>query len=272
MVRSLGDILVVADMDGTLLDENLDIPRCNIENIRLFTQLGGHFTVGTGRIPESIGQYPELVELLSPAIACGGCMLYDFARHRTAKSHVLPRAVAQRALGDILKRFPRLGSAIVSENGQKYQITAAPELHGLFEDEHLSYLLRPAEDLPKHWVKLLFAGPEELLEKVNRFTAEQAYPGTYFVSTHPLYYEMMPEGASKGNAMLELCAMLGIERENTFVVGDYYNDVDMMQKAGHAVAMGNAPADVQMLAHEVTASNREAGVGQYLYRLIKEYE
>ncbi len=272
MAKELSDILVVADMDGTLLDDNMNIPQCNIENIRLFTAMGGRFTVGTGRIPESVERYPELLPHLSPAITCGGCVLYDFAEGRVLRSHLVPRAVAKRAIDDILHAFPSAGAAIVADDGRKYQVSASREMDGLYCDENLNFYARPLEDMPKNWVKVLFAAPAQTVEKMQKFTADRDYPGTHFVTTQPRYYEILPTGASKGNALIELCAQLGVVPENTYVIGDYYNDIDMMEKAGHAVAMGNAPADIQMLAGEVTGTNREGGVGQFLYNLIKQYE
>ena len=66
MNRRLGDLLVVSDMDGTLLTPEKQILPCDIETIRLFTSLGGHFTVATGRTVNSVGMYPQLVPLVAP--------------------------------------------------------------------------------------------------------------------------------------------------------------------------------------------------------------
>ena len=54
MKPPLGDTLVICDMDNTLLTAKEGIPACNRAVIRLYTSLGGLFTVATGRPPESI--------------------------------------------------------------------------------------------------------------------------------------------------------------------------------------------------------------------------
>ena len=52
MIRSLKDILVVSDMDNTLLTPEDGVPFVNQVTMRLFCALGGHFTVATGRTME----------------------------------------------------------------------------------------------------------------------------------------------------------------------------------------------------------------------------
>lgn len=47
MIRSLKDILVVSDMDNTLLTPEDGVPFVNQVTMRLFCALGGHFTVAT---------------------------------------------------------------------------------------------------------------------------------------------------------------------------------------------------------------------------------
>ena len=57
MKPSLRDYLVFCDMDNTLLTAKEGIPSCNRTVIRLFTELGGRFTVATGRPPAGWGKY-----------------------------------------------------------------------------------------------------------------------------------------------------------------------------------------------------------------------
>ena len=53
MTKSLGDLLVVSDLDGTLLTSSEGLSGCNAAMLRLFSALGGRFTVATGRSPSS---------------------------------------------------------------------------------------------------------------------------------------------------------------------------------------------------------------------------
>lgn len=267
----LKDILVVADMDGTLLNRQHELPNCNLETIRLFTSLGGNFTVATGRVTESVGRYTQLHEYMAPAITSGGCVIYDYKRSLVKKSELIPGAVARRAIQDILDTFPGTGTVVMAEDNRNYVVQNSPELQKLFDDEKISFSTRPTEEFPSRWNKVLFAGAPEHMDSIAEHVAGKYYPGAYFVRTALPYFEIMPEGVNKGSALRELCDIMKIPLANTYVIGDYYNDLDMMRAAGHAVAMDNAPEDVKAVAKEITGNCNDGGVGQFLYKLVKEY-
>ncbi len=267
----LSGIMVLSDMDGTLVRPDQTIDSCNLETIRLFTMLGGKFSVASGRTPASIEIFPQLTELLSPGITGGGTIIYDFQNKKPIEIFPLPAAVSTKALSDILEEFPDLGISIIGDDLRIYQMNYSYNLHKLFDDEKSTYFYRPQEDLPVIWAKVLFAQTKEYLEKVKEFINERDYHGVYFVSTGDNYLEMMPQGVSKGTTMYSLCNIVNVPVENVHMIGDYYNDVEIMKQAGYSVAMQNAPDDIKEFVDEVTASNEESGVGQFLYRLIQKY-
>ena len=51
------DILLVSDMDGTLINAPDPICARNLEAIHRFSQLGGHFSVATGRLIDISRRY-----------------------------------------------------------------------------------------------------------------------------------------------------------------------------------------------------------------------
>lgn len=271
MKGSLSDILVVSDMDGTLLNSNCELLQCNLETIRLFTALGGKFAVATGRDCASVKMYPELVELLSPSIILNGCAIYDFQNDAAVKSSLLPHLPARQALRDIIHSFPNLGAMVMGADFNLYQVAASEYLAQLIEDEDMCFLHKPYEDLPSDWNKVLFSDEEPALQQVVEFVESKTYPGTYFVKSAECYYEMLPKGVSKGSALLELCDVVGVSIENTYAIGDYYNDADMLRLAGHSAAVANAPDDIKAMATEVISSNDEGAVGQFLYKIIQKY-
>ena len=62
MIETLADLLVVSDMDNTLLTAKEGVPSCNRVTIQLFCELGGRFTVATGRPPETLRTLLHLAE------------------------------------------------------------------------------------------------------------------------------------------------------------------------------------------------------------------
>jgi hydroxymethylpyrimidine pyrophosphatase-like HAD family hydrolase len=60
--------------------------------------------------------------------------------------------------------------------------------------------------------------------------------------------DILPAGCSKGAAILALATAQGIDAAQILAIGDNWNDVSMLEIAGTAVLMDNAPDDLKALA------------------------
>jgi hydroxymethylpyrimidine pyrophosphatase-like HAD family hydrolase len=76
--------------------------------------------------------------------------------------------------------------------------------------------------------------------------------------------DILPAGCSKGAALLALAASRNIHASEILAIGDNWNDVSMLEVAGSAVLMDNAPDDLKELARErgwhIGPSHRDDGV------------
>ena len=80
--------------------------------------------------------------------------------------------------------------------------------------------------------------------------------------------EINTAGVSKGAALEELAAELGIAAEHAVAFGDYPNDLPMLAWAGRSFAPANAHESVLAEVDEVTESNDEDGVARAIERLL----
>ena len=60
--------------------------------------------------------------------------------------------------------------------------------------------------------------------------------------------DILPPGCSKGSALVRLAVKRGIKMEEMLAIGDNWNDVSMLEVAGRAVLMGNAPDPLKEMA------------------------
>lgn len=74
------------------------------------------------------------------------------------------------------------------------------------------------------------------------------------------WVDIMRPGANKGKALLHLQQHLGISREQTMAFGDYLNDAEMLDAAGHSYAVANAHPSIRARARHQAASNLDEGV------------
>jgi hydroxymethylpyrimidine pyrophosphatase-like HAD family hydrolase len=76
--------------------------------------------------------------------------------------------------------------------------------------------------------------------------------------------DILPAGCSKGAALLTLAQARGIDAAEMLAIGDNWNDVSMLETAGHAVVMDNAPEELKTMARSkgwsIARSNRDDGV------------
>lgn len=88
-----------------------------------------------------------------------------------------------------------------------------------------------------------------------------------FVASGSNWIDIMNKGTSKGHAIKMLQKKFSIDKKNTMVFGDYYNDLTMFKSAHYSYAMKNAPEDVKKHANFVAESNNDNGV----YNVISKY-
>lgn len=72
--------------------------------------------------------------------------------------------------------------------------------------------------------------------------------------------ECTPKGTSKATGIAWLCSYLGVEKEDTYGIGDSINDLDMFNYVGHGIAMGNATQVAKDAAEYVTTDIHADGI------------
>jgi Cof subfamily protein (haloacid dehalogenase superfamily) len=92
-------------------------------------------------------------------------------------------------------------------------------------------------------------------------------------ASHAGNIELTHENAQKGIALQNMAETLEIDMKDVMAVGDNLNDTSMLKRAGLAVAMGNASAEVKAIADVVTERNQDDGVAIAIERALSgEFE
>ncbi|WP_421102881.1 Cof-type HAD-IIB family hydrolase [Sporosarcina psychrophila] len=99
--------------------------------------------------------------------------------------------------------------------------------------------------------------------------ALQLLPGLAISSSGAGNLEITNKNAQKGIAVENYAKSKGISMENVMVIGDSYNDLSMMERAGRSVAMGNAPAEIKAACTEITTTNEHDGVGLAIEAILQ---
>lgn len=70
--------------------------------------------------------------------------------------------------------------------------------------------------------------------------------------------------ANKGHALNVICDRLGVKPSRTVVFGDDIIDIDMFRAGGYGVAVANSNQRLLAIADEISASNNDDGVANWL--------
>ncbi len=262
-------ILIASDIDGTLLPGGREIPERNLSALRRFAEKGGRFTLATGRSIGSAGQFLDRLPVNAPAICLNGALLYDYEQKKVLESCPLAKETAAPLLKQLYDRFPTLGmecfyqdSIGIVRRTSYIKNTKTPELYS-FTDGTETACFAP-------WMKLFFGGEPALVQEAMAFAETLPHDGLRYVFSSENYLEILPSGANKGKLLHKLAAYLEIPLAQVYAIGDFYNDEELLQAAGHAVVPANAPEQLQKQAELVVCSCTDGALAdlvEYLEQL-----
>ena len=97
MIESISDILIITDVDGTLLREKQGISKENLEAIKRFTDKGGRFTVSTGRAIDVARYLLKDIPINAPSVHINGGYFYDWKKNEIIELSVMDDGVGLAA-------------------------------------------------------------------------------------------------------------------------------------------------------------------------------
>ena len=125
------------------------------------------------------------------------------------------------------------------------------------------------ESLSTDFYKLLLLGDVEQLNEFETIIPKEWRDEFYVVRSQKYLVEVLRKGVNKAFGLEKLAAALNIEPSEIASIGDAANDIEMLEYAGLAIAMGNASEEVKAIADIVTDTNENNGVIKAIDRLIQ---
>ncbi len=262
--------IVLSDMDGTLLNSKKQINDIDRKAIEKFTSLGGKFTVATGRTIQTFKRYQRMLELQMPVIMYNGAMIYDYSAEKVLYSQSLPE-ISREITAEVMNFMPECGGEVLRTDGtyvfsnNKYE-QLHTDLCGI-EPEYMEVNEIPDGD----WLKVLFAlAPERISLLEDKIYRLGYYEYADFVRSADIFLEMLPKGISKGSALNEYRKLDGMKDFTFIAVGDFDNDIEMIQSADIGVCPANAEESVRSISDIVlNSTNDEGAVAELINYIIK---
>lgn len=256
--------LVALDVDGTLINDEYRITERTSATIREVHRRGARIVLCTGRAPASTLPLLRELGLEGVVITHNGAATVDSQG---------PTLLHQYSFG--VDRVDRL-VAFCRAEGVHLDLNSpfslyVEELSEEAREAYRNYYIDPIviDDLlqvREPLVKITMYAGKDVLDRLLGRWSEIGDPELRPIRSDEYFIDLMHVKASKGNALRALAQQWDIDPSGILAIGNYYNDLDMLQFAGVGIAMGNAPDDVKKQADFVTASNNEDGVHLALQR------
>lgn len=266
-------IILLSDMDGTLLDSKKQISDTDRKAIDKFISIGGKFTVATGRTIQTFAQYQHMLDLQMPVIMYNGAMIYDYSAKKVLYSQSLP-TISRKITAKVINFMFECGGEVLRTDGTYvFSNNEYEQLHtnlcGI-EPEYMDIDEIPDGD----WLKVLFAlAPERVALLEDKISRLGYYDHADFVRSADIFLEMLPKGISKGSALNEYRKLNGMKDFTFVAVGDFDNDAEMIANADIGACPANAEESVKNISDIVlNSTNDEGAVAELINYIIDKTE
>ena len=264
--------LLVSDIDGTLNDKSMKLPEVNKDAIGRFVNCGGTFTLCSGRNLQSLLIHYDKLSVKTHAIFLNGAGVYDVSKSEITYFNPIS-SEGENIILDIFSKYKTLQLTVFGVDTIYLAKRTCVYGYIISKMDNLNYkLCKRVEELPKGvWGKVSFFGTRKLLKKIQMLIKTEYSDYLDCFLTSPFTLEVVKKGVNKGAAVLKLADMLGIKKQNTAAIGDYFNDIDMLKAVTHPAACGQAPDEIKALAEYVACHCNKGAVADFINYLEKNY-
>ncbi len=261
--------LIVSDFDGTLIDDNQNVPPHVKEAIDEYVSAGGIFAVITGRMPCCILPQVRELGLKGLVIAYQGTVIADIESGEIIKTG----GMGYEETAEICRNIEELGFPInVYSSDDMYTDIPLDNEYLKRYEQIVRVKAKGVEGKISDFVlqnRLNCQKVACLVKKEDRnrlYSALLERLGDRFDITcsAPVLVEVSPLSDNKGEALKFLAKHYGIPIEKTVACGDNLNDLSMIKAAGIGCAVGNGEEELKSAADFVAVTNNEGAVAQII--------
>jgi len=267
--------ILLADVDGTLVDSQKRITARAKAAIEKLTEAGIKFAVTSGRPPRGMKMIVEAVKLSAPLAAFNGGMLVEPDTMKVLVQQTLDAAIAQ----DVIERVGEFGLVVWVYAGVDWYIQDLNSPHREKEERTVQFppkVVKNFDEALRQGVAKVVGVDDDydLVAKAEKGIADEFEHGVHARCTttsrdcepsvsaarsQPYYLDITHPKANKGSVVEMLADLLKIPPAEFATIGDMPNDVLMFKKSGYSIAMGQASEEVQKSATYVTAGMDDEG-------------
>ncbi|GFG54913.1 haloacid dehalogenase [Mycolicibacterium agri] len=262
--------LLLADVDGTLVTQDKVLTQRAVAAVAKLREAGILFAITSGRPPRGMSMLIAPLEITTPVAAFNGGL---FARPDL--SVIEQRVIPDELTPAVIRLLDAEGLSVWVYRGADWLV---PDVHGPHvAREAWTVRFEPSliEDsegyasVSNGVAKVVGVSDDyDAVEKATARVREHFGDHVSAAASQPYYVDVTNPNANKGAVVDYLSTAYGIAAEEIATIGDMANDVEMFNRSGLSIAMGNAGDEVKRAARCVTTSNEVDGFADAVERFI----
>jgi Cof subfamily protein (haloacid dehalogenase superfamily) len=267
MVKKRKISLVLADVDGTLVNEDKVLTKRAEAAVQALYDANIRFAITSGRPPLGMAMLFDALKLNTPIAGFNGGLFVK--RDLTIlEQKTVPSDVASQAIE--LIRQHGLDAWVYS--GNDWLITKPGAPHVAREAWTVKFEPKVVADLDDKLEQVAkIVGVSDDLDRVQRCEADAQAAFAHRATANrsqPYYLDITNMDANKGAVVEYLSSHMDVPTEEIATIGDQPNDVLMFRRSGFSIAMGNASDQVKAQATATTDSYKDEGFAKAIERFI----
>jgi Cof subfamily protein (haloacid dehalogenase superfamily) len=224
--------------------------------------------VATGRMFRSVRPYLEEAGIADPVVCYQGAVVADPASGRFLRHEPIPLALAREVIAAVQDEGVHL-NCYVDDQLYVARITPEASAYASFQHLHVHEVGELLDWLAEPPTKLVAVGEPARLDALEDAMKAHFGARAYISKSLPFFLEFASPQVTKASGLAFVAEHLGVSRERTVAFGDGENDVELLEWAGYAVAVGNAHERVLAVADYVCPPVDEEGVAQVLEAFLE---
>jgi Cof subfamily protein (haloacid dehalogenase superfamily) len=260
--------LVIADVDGTLVTQEKVLTKRAAEAVLRLHEAGIQFSITSGRPPKGMAMLIDPLKLTQPLAAFNGGVLIKPDLKTVVDQKFLPVGVPEK----VIEALEKHGLDVWLYTDTEWFVRDPNAPHVAREQWTVKFpptVVKTFAGLLDRVAKIV--GVSDDYDRVAKCEKDVQQAGGTHISaarSQPYYLDVTHPRANKGEVVLSLSRLLNIPPKEIATMGDMPNDVLMFKQSGMSIAMGNASAEVQAAATNVTSTNEEEGFANAIEKYI----
>lgn len=263
----MGYKLIAMDFDGTLLTDDKKVSPKTEKILRKLKKEGYKIVGATARTIESL-ECVVPIDIFTHVIINNGVSIYKVDNQEEEWMGYISKEEAS----EIIKEVEKVSAQIDLISDRKYYT------YKIKKNSSLPFIvdIDKVEDIKEKIARMnIFLKEEKKAKTYHRWIVKRFPKVNCFImqdsSDEKQWLIINPQNINKAHTLEKLGEELGITTKEMIFFGDGLNDLEVIERVGLGVAMGNALPEVKKKAKAITTSNNEDGIEQFLVnKLIRK--